>query len=116
MFRFSIRELVLLIALVGTALGWLTHVRQLQDETRKLQKDLLMQSDLVYSFHHALTKLGCEIPDDSDPRCSYGGPYTRIFVREDVQRLTGCVSFTVTGPRGELQRTLDGEFAERFRK
>jgi hypothetical protein len=115
MFRFTIRDLVLFTTIVAMGLGWWLHVRRLRGEATALERDLLMQSDFVHSFHYALTKLGCEIPPDSDPRCANGGPYTRIFVPPDVQRLTGCVSFTISGPREELQRTLDGEFGVRFR-
>ena len=115
MLRFSIRELVLLMALVGMGLGWWAHVRRLERQRKGLQRDLLMQADFVQQFVSVLTKLGCEIPPDSDPRCSNGGPYTRVFVSPDLQRQTGCISFTLSGPRSELQRTIDGDY-QRFRK
>jgi hypothetical protein len=113
--KLSLRELFLLIALVAMGLGWWMHVKRLQREARTLQRDLLMQADYVSQFVSVLNKLGCEIPPDSDPRCSFGGPYTRIFVSEGVQKQTDCISFTLSGPREELQRTLDGEYGERFR-
>jgi hypothetical protein len=75
-----------------------------------------MQADYVSQFVSVLKQLGCEIPPDSDPRCANGGPYTRIFVPGPLTQLTHCVSFTLSGPRSELQRTLDGEYGERFRK
>jgi len=115
MLRFTIRELVLLVALVGMGLGWWVHVRRLESQRISLQRDLLMQADFVQQFVSVLTKLGCEIPPDSDPRCAVGGPYTRVFVPAELQRQTGCISFTLSGPRPELERTLDGEF-QRFRK
>ena len=116
MFRFSIRELVLLVALVAMGLGWWVHVRQLQREARALQTDLLMQADFVSQFISVLKNIGCEIPPDSDPRCANGGPYTRIFFPGYVTQQTGMLSSTLSGPRDELQRTLDGEFGVRFRK
>ena len=115
MFRFTLRELLLLTVIVGMGLGWWAHVRRLQGEARRLQSDLLYQADYVSQFVSVLTKLGCEIPPDSDPRCANGGPYTRIFVPEKIQLQTGCISFTCSGPRSELQRTLDGEFGEKYR-
>jgi len=115
MFRFTIRELVLLVALVGMGLGWWVHVRRLESQRRSLERDLLMQADYVSQFVSVLKQLGCEIPPDSDPRCANGGPYTRIFVPQEMQLLTHCISFTLSGPRSELQRTLDGEYGERFR-
>lgn len=115
MLRFSLRELLLLTVTIGIGLGWWVHVRRLQSEARELQSDLLTQADFAYGLHHCLTKLGCEIPEDSDPRCANGGPYTRVFVPEALQAPTGCISFTLTGPRSELKRTLDGEFSEKYR-
>ena len=112
--QLTIRELFLLIALVAMGLGWWNHARRMEKATRQLQHDLATQADFAYSLHHALTKLGCEIPPDSDPRCAAGGPYTRVFVPESLQQPTHCVSFTLTGRRQELQRALDGEFG-RFR-
>jgi len=114
MFRFTIRELVLLTVIVGMGLGWWVHVRRLQGERVQLQRDLLTQADFVGQFFSVLTKLGCEIPADSDPRCAVGGPYTRVFVPDNLQRQTNCISFTLSGPRHELQRSLDGEF-QRYR-
>jgi hypothetical protein len=116
MFRFTIRELVLLVALVAMGLGWWVHVRRLQSNIEHLQTDLLTQADFVTQFVSVFSQLGCEIPPDNDPRCAGGGPYTRIFVPAEMQQLTHCISFTLSGPRDQLQRTLDGEFAERFRK
>lgn len=108
--RFSIRDLAWLIILTAVALGWWVHAHREAAEKRKLQKDLLMQADFVDQFVSCFKNLGCEIPPDTDPRCSGGGPYTRIFVPEKVQQVTGCVSFTLSGPRSELQRNIDGEF------
>jgi hypothetical protein len=108
--RFTIRDLVWLTILVAVALGWFVHARQANAQKRQLQTDLLMQADFVDQFISVLTNLGCEIPPDSDPRCAAGGPYTRIFVPEKVQAVTHCVSFTLSGPRSELQRNIDGEF------
>jgi hypothetical protein len=115
MFRFTLRELLLLTVIAAVALGWWVHVRRLQGEARQLQSDLLFQADYVSQFVSVLTKLGCEIPEDSDPRCANGGPYTRIFVSEGIQHQTGCISFTLSGPRSELQRTLDGEYGKKYR-
>ena len=122
MLRFTIRELVLLVALVGMGLGWWVHVRRLESQRKSLERDLLMQADYVSQFVSVLKQLGCEIPPDSDPRCANGGPYTRIFVSEELQAsfhsrgLSYPRSFTLSGPRSELQRTLDGEYGERFRR
>ena len=115
MFRFSLRELVLLIALAAMGLGWWVHVRQLKTEARALETDLLKQSDFVSQFVSVLKNIGCEIPPDSDPRCANGGPYTRIFFPDYVTKQTGMLSSTCSGPRDQLQRTLDGEFSVRFR-
>jgi hypothetical protein len=114
MFRFTIRELVLLTVIVAMGLGWWVHVRRLQGEAKLVQSDLLTQARFVDQFVHVLTKLGCEIPLDSDPRCAVGGPYTRVFVPQELQGPTHCISFTLSGPRNELQRTLDGDYARRF--
>jgi hypothetical protein len=108
--RFTIRDLVWLTVLVAMGLGWWVHARRAEAEKRRLQTDLLTQADYVDQFVSVLTKLGCEIPPDSDPRCAAGGPYTRIFVPEKLQKVTGCISFTLSGPRNELQRNIDGEF------
>ena len=122
MFRFTIRELVLLVALVAMGLGWWVHARQLKSDVTHLQSDLLTQADFVSQFVSVLTNLGCEIPADSDPRCARGGPYTRIFVPQELQTYfhsqgaSAPISFTLSGPREQLQRTLDGEFGRRFRK
>ena len=116
MFRFSLRELVLLIALAATVLGWWVHVRQLKREARALEADLLMQSDFVSQFISVFKNMRCEIPPDSDPRCANGGPYTRIFFPDYITQNTGMLSSTCSGPRDQLQRTLDGEFGVRFRK
>jgi hypothetical protein len=116
MFRFTLRELVLLVSLVAMGLGWWVHVRWLESQRKAVERDLLMQADFVSQFVSVLKQLGCEIPPDSDPRCASGGPYTRIFVPQPMQLLTRCISFTLSGPRSELQRTLDGEYGQRFRK
>jgi hypothetical protein len=116
MFRFTLRELVLLIALAALGLGWWVHARSQRREIRTLQADLLMQADFVDQFVSVLNNLQCEIPPDSDPRCANGGPYTRIFFPGYVTQNTGMLSSTLSGPRDQLQRTLDGEFGARFRK
>jgi hypothetical protein len=116
MFRFSLRELVLLVALAAMGLGWWVHARQLRSEMDQLQTDLLMQADFVSQFVSVLKGIGCEIPPDSDPRCANGGPYTRIFHPDYITKQTGAISATLSGPRDQLQRTLDGEFGVRFRK
>lgn len=112
--KLSVRELFLLVALAAMGCGWWVHVQRLRGEMIHLQKDLLAQSDFVSQFVSVLNKLGCDIPPDSDPRCANGGPYTRVFVSAELQKQTGCISFTLSGPRDQLQRTLDGEF-QRFR-
>lgn len=116
MFRFTLRELVFLIALAAMGLGWWVHAQSQQREIRALQADLLMQADFVSQFVTVLKGFRCEIPPDSDPRCAGGGPYTRIFYPEYITRETGALSSTLSGPRDQLQRTLDGEFGVRFRK
>jgi hypothetical protein len=115
MFRFTLREMLLLTVIAAVGLGWWVHVRRLNSEARKVQSDLLTQADYVSQFFSVLTRLGCEIPQDSDPRCANGVPYTRVFVPQKLQLQTGCISFTLSGPRDELQRTLDGEFSEKYR-
>ena len=113
MFRFTIRELLLLTVIVAMGLGWRLHARRLQLDARQLQIDLLYQVDLVNTFVYALIDLGCELPKDT-------GPYTKILVPEYIQaharenHKSASVSFTTSVPREQLQRTLDGEF-NRFR-
>jgi hypothetical protein len=114
--RFTIRDLVWLTVLVAMGLGWWLHAKRSAVEKRQLQRDLLCQADFVDQFVSVITDLGCEIPPDSDPRCANGGPYTRIFVPTELQHYfssqgkSAPVSFTLSGPRSELQRNLDGEF------
>src|SRR5262245_48745642 len=60
MLRFTIREMVLLMALVGMGLGWWSHVRRLEDRQKSLERDLLMQADYVDQFVSVLKQLGCE--------------------------------------------------------
>ena len=97
-------------------LGWWLHAQRSATEKRRLQRDLLCQADFVDQFVSVITQLGCEIPPDSDPRCANGGPYTRIFVPTELQNYffsqgkSAPQSFTLSGPREELQRNLDGEF------
>jgi hypothetical protein len=106
MFRFSIREKLLVTLVVGLALGWWLHAR-------RLQSDLLYQADLVDSFAYALVDLGCEIPEGT-------GPHTKIIVPEVFHSYarekgkSASLSFTTSVPREQLQRTLNGEF-NRFR-
>jgi hypothetical protein len=108
--RFTIRDLAWLTILVAVLLGWWVHARRSEAEKRKLQTDLLLQADFVDQFVSVLQSLGCEIPPDTDPRCAAGGNYTRIFVPAKLQKETGCISFTLSGGRDQLQRNLDGEF------
>ena len=108
--RFTIRDLVWLTVLVAMGLGWWVHTRRYESEKRRLQTDLLMQADYVDQFVSVLKNLGCEIPPDTDPRCASGGPYTRIFFPAYVTHQTGMLSSTLSGPRDQLQRNLDGEF------
>ena len=114
--RFTIRDVFWLTILVAVVLGWLLHAQRSAAEKRQLQRDLLCQADFVDQFVSVLTSLGCEIPPDSDPRCAGGGPYTRIFVPDELQnyfRTQGAsspISFTLSGSRAELQRNLDGDF------
>jgi hypothetical protein len=114
--RFTIRDLIWLTVLVAMGLGWWLHAQRSASEKRQLQRDLLCQADFVDQFVSVLTQLGCEIPPDSDPRCANGGPYTRIFVPIELQNYftsrgkSTPLSFTLSGPREELQRNLDGEF------
>lgn len=115
MFRFTLRELLLLTVIVGMGLGWWGHVQRLKHEARQLQSDLLYQADYVSQFVSCFRQLGCEIPDEKDPRFAGRGPYTWILVPEKLQLVTGCMSFTCSGPRRELQRTLDGEYQEKYR-
>ncbi len=114
--RFFIRDLVWFTLLVAVSLGWWVHARRAAAEKRQLQRDLLMQADFVDQFISVVKSLGCEIPPDSDPRCAAGGPYTRIFVPDSLQKYfhsqgaSAPVSFTLSGSRAELQRNIDGDF------
>lgn len=81
MFRFTIRELVLLTVIVAMGLGWWVHARRLQSEMSRLQTDLLMQADYVSQFVSVLTKLGCEIPPDTDPRCARRAVHSHLRFR-----------------------------------
>jgi hypothetical protein len=110
MFRFSLRELTLLVAIAAVGLGWWVHVRRLHAQAHALRTDLSTQARFVDQFVSVLKNLHCEIPPDSDPRCANGGPYTRIFFPAYVTKETGMLSSTCTGPRDQLQRALDGEF------
>ena len=87
----------------------------MEAELAATQSDLLYQADYVDQFVSCFKNLGCEIPPDSDPRCAGGGPYTRIFYSDAITKATGGVSATLSGPRSELQRTLDGEYGTRYR-
>jgi hypothetical protein len=97
-------------------MGWSVHAARCAAKKRQIQKDLLCQADFVDQFISVIKDLGCEIPPDSDPRCAAGGPYTRIFVPQELQNhftsqgKSAPVSFTLSGSRAELQRNLDGEF------
>ena len=73
---------------------------------------MLYQADYVDQFVSCWRNLKCEIPGDDDPRCANGGPYTRIFFSGAITKATGCISSTLSGPRSELQRTLDGEYGK----
>jgi len=115
MFRFTLRDVFWATLVVAMGLAWWLHVQRLHAELASVQSDLLYQADYVDQFVSTFKNLGCEIPPDSDPRCSFGGPYTRIFFPESLTKHTGTVSVTMSGPRKELQRVLDGEFGVRFR-
>ena len=114
--RFTIRDLAWFTVVVAMGLAWWLHAQRFAAEKRQLQRDLLMQADFVDQFISVVKNLGCEIPPDSDPRCAAGGPYTRIFVPESLQKYfhsqgtSAPVSFTLSGSRAELQRNEDGEF------
>jgi len=108
--RFTLRDLFWLVLVVGLGLGWWNHARRLQEDARRMKSELYTQARFVDQFVSVLTKLGCEVPLDSDPRCANGGPYTRVFCSPGLQQQTNCVSFTLSGTRDELQRALDGEF------
>jgi hypothetical protein len=110
MLRFTLRELILLIAVAAVGLGWWVHVRRLNQQARTLRTDLYTQARFVDQFVSVLNHMHCEIPPDSDPRCANGGPYIRIFYPSYVTHETGMLSSTCSGSRDQLQRTLDGEF------
>lgn len=113
--RFSLRDLFWATLVVALGLGWWVHARQLRAELASTQSDLLYQADYVDQFVSCFKGLGCEIPPDSDPRCARGGPYTRIFYSDAITKATGGISATLSGPRSELQRTLDGEYGTKYR-
>ena len=113
--RFTLRDLFWVTLVVALGLGWWGHVRQIRAELAATQSDLLYQADYVDQFVSCFKNIGCEIPPDSDPRCANGGPYTRIFFPDYVTKGTGMLSSTCSGPRSELQRTLDGEYGVKYR-
>jgi len=113
--RFTLRDLFWATLVAALGLGWWVHARQLRAELSATQSDLLYQADYVDQFVSCFKNIGCEIPPDSDPRCANGGPYTRIFFPDYVTKGTGMLSSTCSGPRSELQRTLDGEYGSRYR-
>ena len=113
--RFTLRDMFWATLVTALGLGWWVHARQMGAELAATQSDLLYQADYVDQFVSCFKNLGCEIPPDSDPRCANGGPYTRIFYSDAITNATGCISSTLSGPRGELQRTLDGEYGVKYR-
>jgi hypothetical protein len=113
--RFTLRDMFWATLVAALGLGWWVHARQMGAELAATQSDLLYQADYVDQFVSCFKNLKCEIPGDDDPRCANGGPYTRIFYPDFVTKATGMLSSTCSGPRSELQRTLDGEFGTRFR-
>ena len=115
LFRFTLRDLFWLTLVVALGLGWWVHVRQIRAELARTQSDLLYQADFVDQFVSCFKNIGCEIPPDDDPRCANGGPYTRIFYSDAITHTTGSISSTLSGPRRELQRTLDGEYGVKYR-
>ena len=113
--RFTLRDLFWVTLVAALGLGWWVHARQMRAELAATQSDLLYQADYVDQFVSCFTSLKCEIPEDDDPRCASGGPYTRIFYSDAITKATGCISSTLSGPRSELQRTLDGEYGVKYR-
>ncbi len=113
--RFTLRDLFWVTLVAALGLGWWVHARQMRAELAATQSDLLYQADYVDQFVSCFTSLKCEIPEDDDPRCASGGPYTRIFYSDAITKATGCISSTLSGPRSELQRTLDGEYGVKSR-
>ena len=113
--RFTLRDLFWATLVVAMGLGWWLHARRMQSELASVESDLLYQADYVSQMVSCFKNIGCEIPPDSDPRCANGGPYTRIFFSGAITKATGCISSTLSGPRSELQRTLDGEYGEKYR-
>jgi len=113
--RFTLRDMFWVTLVTALGLGWWVHARQLRAELASTQSDLLYQAEYVDQFVSCFKNLGCEIPQDDDPRCARGGPYTRIFFPDFVTKATGMLSSTCSGPRSELQRTLDGEYGVKYR-
>ena len=113
--RIPLRDLFWITLVVALGLGWWVHVKRLNAELASTQSDLLYQADYVDQFVSCFKNMGCEIPPDSDPRCANGGPYTRIFYPDYVTKARGMLSSTCSGPRSELQRTLDGEYGSKYR-
>ena len=113
--RFTLRDMFWATLVAALGLGWWVHARQMRGELAATQSDLLYQADYVDQFVSCFKNLKCEIPGDDDPRCANGGPYTRIFFSDAITKATGCISSTLSGPRSELQRTLDGEYGVRYR-
>ena len=113
--RFTLRDLFWVTLVAALGLGWWVHARQMGAELASTQSDLLYQADYVDQFVSCFKNLKCEIPGDDDPRCAGGGPYTRIFFPDFVTKATGMLSSTCSGPRSELQRTLDGEYGAKYR-
>ncbi|MCE9526637.1 MAG: hypothetical protein K8R36_11350 [Planctomycetales bacterium] len=113
--RFTLRDMFWATLVAALGLGWWVHARQMGAKLAATQSDLLYQADYVDQFVSCFKNLKCEIPQDDDPRCANGGPYTRIFYPDYVTKATGMLSSTCSGPRSELQRTLDGEYGMKYR-
>jgi hypothetical protein len=112
LFRITLRDLFWLVLVIGMGLGWWLHARRLEAELARSHGDLAVQADFVQQFVSVVNQIGCEVPPESDPRNSRGGPYTRIFAPDYVTKEKGCLSFTLSGSRDQLQRALENEWAD----
>jgi hypothetical protein len=89
--QFSLRELLLLVLVIGLALGWWVHGRQ-------LQRSLINQRRLVESFATVLRSLECKIEPDA-------GGLTKVTIPYNIS--TGMLGMPVPVPFKEFQETLD---------
>lgn len=88
--RFSIRELLLLVLVIGLALGWWVHNRQ-------LQRSLANHRGLAEDFSSVLTSLECKSePDDSG--------LTKITIPYNIS--TGMLGMPTDVPCKEFQEIL----------